>query len=1263
MDPTSARSLPVPPTNLFRSTSSTSTFADFKSINSSTGFGYEDDVDASSNPYPSTADTRVKRSYVNDSSIIASRASSAMTAFRDGEKWIWAGGSTEGGSGASSVSGRGLGGDFYDTPDEMSIAEGVLPGVDISTAEGLLRETAKQHNVFGTKAKDVDDKIVAELFEMALDCGYSDMSEGKRSSMRNLPKEQKLQLVKQVLMGAQPSPMSEQDKTPQYYLDMITSAISTLVGTSSRTLSIQFINMVARNLGGAGRSQPTLKEILSQLRVQLRGGGMRWLGQFVELGGLKPDIRKQKYTDIELETLKILKLIVNVQKNIVDLLSKPGYLNTLALSIDSPILSARTSAIEFFLVLVTLDYPKGHNLVIRAFETFRQTRGHLRLFGSVVSALVEVVESRGKFGTMVGSKRDVLEGMIQSSSNLEQAQKEINDFIISSVSLIRWIVEVPSQLEYRIHLRNEMTVCGFSSVISKLKLWAPSEFRGIMTHIEGFELRAQADQDEFIEGLDAGIADIDLDNPHAVLDNLLEAYKKDAVGTGYIKTILQHLLIPTRLSNDIVRTKYLYFIDRLVTQVVLDRKGFDPDFTDAYKVSVEDIINGFVDLDAMEGMIDEVQRLRHRCSELTSEKRKVERDLDEAQNKYETKVATLEDVASMKDRLLSILREQFDDFKSRQESVMLNHGKDLRIILEAIQNGKKSGIDSAYSSNSDLEFDEALPTPPLEASFPPPPPPPPPSMGGPPPPPPPPPPGMGGPPPPPPPPGMGGPPPPPAPGMFAPPPTLPKKKQLFHPTSELRRVQWERLPDNLVKETLWYKRDDAALEMRLDELGVFREIETLFAAKAKMGRKEVVAVEEVKVKEGEKAELTLIDGKKAQNLMIILGRLRQYSMREICNAIENVNEDIITEAVVKQFLSFLPSPDEMRKLKDFKGDPSSLRRAEQFLIELVQIQHIEEILSCIQFKLSFPERFKSLDEEVTMSLLGFQALKKADTFQEVLEVILAVGNFMNSGSFMGSVHGFKIGSLSKIADVKGANGKTTLLHFVAEVIHTKMPTLKSFVTELKDVSPASRVNPEVLRSDLRQVRKGVSELTSLLAKMQTSPFVDVMTPFSRTVTDAIEELEGRFKRMEKLYVDAAVLYGEDPAKMKQDEFFGIFKGFVSAFESAMTDNATERERQLVIERRKKAQEEREASRKARTLKANVLATGLDHRRAMDDIIESLKRGSLLDDRPPINDEENDETPIVPMRKLSLNLTAPDDEEGGLLGGWVWERGWQALERV
>ena len=54
----------------------------------------------------------------------------------------------------------------------------------------------------------------------------------------------------------------------------------------------------------------------------------------------------------------------------------------------------------------------------------------------------------------------------------------------------------------------------------------------------------------------------------------------------------------------------------------------------------------------------------------------------------------------------------------------------------------------------------------------------------------------------------------------------------------------------------------------------------------------------------------------------------------------------------------------------------------------------------------------------------------AGAFGDVLAAVLAVGNEMNAGTSRGQASGFKLESLLKLADVKGVDRKTSLLHFV-----------------------------------------------------------------------------------------------------------------------------------------------------------------------------------------------------------------------------------------
>ena len=59
-------------------------------------------------------------------------------------------------------------------------------------------------------------------------------------------------------------------------------------------------------------------------------------------------------------------------------------------------------------------------------------------------------------------------------------------------------------------------------------------------------------------------------------------------------------------------------------------------------------------------------------------------------------------------------------------------------------------------------------------------------------------------------------------------------------------------------------------------------------------------------------------------------------------------------------------------------------------------------------------------------------------FLKLLEAILKTGNQMNSGTYCTSAQAFNLNTLLKLADVKGTDGKTTLVHFVVqEIIRSK----------------------------------------------------------------------------------------------------------------------------------------------------------------------------------------------------------------------------------
>jgi hypothetical protein len=100
----------------------------------------------------------------------------------------------------------------------------------------------------------------------------------------------------------------------------------------------------------------------------------------------------------------------------------------------------------------------------------------------------------------------------------------------------------------------------------------------------------------------------------------------------------------------------------------------------------------------------------------------------------------------------------------------------------------------------------------------------------------------------------------------------------------------------------------------------------------------------------------------------------------------------------------------------------------------------------------------------------------------VRQLVLFLGNFVNEGTFRGGINGFKLSSLQKVCsprslarwfttrpglalttlatqqmmDVRGVDGRTTLLHYLARIIRNEHMELLDFTDELSHCGDAAR---------------------------------------------------------------------------------------------------------------------------------------------------------------------------------------------------------------
>ena len=167
----------------------------------------------------------------------------------------------------------------------------------------------------------------------------------------------------------------------------------------------------------------------------------------------------------------------------------------------------------------------------------------------------------------------------------------------------------------------------------------------------------------------------------------------------------------------------------------------------------------------------------------------------------------------------------------------------------------------------------------------------------------------------------------------------------------------------------------------------------------------------------------------------------------------------------------------MQILLGFGGDPSTLDKPEQLLRSLSHIPRCEARLKCLMFKSQLEADMQDdgvLFQQLSDLKAACNVVRESKELHALMQVVLDVGNALNAGTSKGNAVGFKLSTLLKIAELKALDKKTTLLHFVVEVVNKSAPNIKKVIEEQKVVRDATRVSLEELRAKKLEAERGLS---------------------------------------------------------------------------------------------------------------------------------------------------------------------------------------------
>lgn len=144
--------------------------------------------------------------------------------------------------------------------------------------------------------------------------------------------------------------------------------------------------------------------------------------------------------------------------------------------------------------------------------------------------------------------------------------------------MINALISTPDDLDFRLHLRNEVIREGFAEALPGLR---EMDQEDLNRQLDIFDEHKEDDAVEFQHRYnDIALHMEDIDEVFSVLKNVVQ----DTPSETQLLSILQHLLL---IRDDVfARPQYFKLIHECVSQIVLQKSGVDPDFS-ARKLQID----------------------------------------------------------------------------------------------------------------------------------------------------------------------------------------------------------------------------------------------------------------------------------------------------------------------------------------------------------------------------------------------------------------------------------------------------------------------------------------------------------------------------------------------------------------------------------------------------------------------------------------------------------------------------------------------------
>lgn len=329
-------------------------------------------------------------------------------------------------------------------------------------------------------------------------------------------------------------------------------------------------------------------------------------------------------------------------------------------------------------------------------------------------------------------------------------------------------------------------------------------------------------------------------------------------------------------------------------------------------------------------------------------------------------------------------------------------------------------------------------------------------------------------------------------------------------------------------------------------------------------------------------KVCLLDSKSATPVGIVFKKFRMKP-HEIAAMVLAMDPEVLTADKVIALRSIAPSTEDLERYTNWTGGMRDLDETSQFMVTMARIPRYTQRLECTLFIGAFEEDAATLTGQISSVSKAVVEVSNSAKLKRTLEVILAIGNYLNEGSRNGNARGIKLGSLLELSNIKAMDKKRTLLQVYVEWAldaHAKGAELNllNLKEDLTCMAAAAEQGLSYYRTEVNKMRTALKKVTEQLEVARKQPkaagdkFVEVVEKFLERATAKLDTLDSVCAEAEEKYNTLATSYGEIDRAGKttpSNDFFLLMKRFLEELDGATKEVKRRRD---VAERKRKADE-------------------------------------------------------------------------------------------